>query len=106
RARRRDGVRRVLDDRRRLDGPLTLRQGAVPRARRSARGRRRHTEVIPMSSSQATTASPGTPPPSRNPFARAMRPLNSLVERFIPSALVFAIVLTAVVAVLALALTD
>ena len=35
-----------------------------------------------------------------------MRPVNSVVERFIPSALVFAIVLTFVVAVLALLLTD
>ena len=59
-----------------------------------------------MSDTQATTASPGAPPPSRNPFARAMRPVNALVERFIPSALVFAILLTVVVAVLALALTD
>ena len=35
-----------------------------------------------------------------------MRPINSVVERFIPSALVFAIVLTFVVALLALLLTD
>lgn len=35
-----------------------------------------------------------------------MRPVNSVVERFIPSALVFAIVLTFVVAILALILTD
>ena len=35
-----------------------------------------------------------------------MRPLNTLVERFIPSALVFAIALTFIVAVLALILTD
>ncbi len=35
-----------------------------------------------------------------------MRPINSVVERFIPSALVFAIVLTFIVALLALALTD
>lgn len=60
-----------------------------------------------MSSTQ-TAGAPGgaTPPPSRNPFSRAMRPLNTLVERFIPSALVFAILLSAVVAVLALSLTD
>jgi short-chain fatty acids transporter len=58
-----------------------------------------------MSHTQATTASPGAPP-SRNPFTRAVRPLNTIVERFIPSALVFAILLTAVVAVLALTLTD
>src|SRR4051794_34233493 len=43
---------------------------------------------------------------SRNPFTRAMRPVNTLVERFIPSALVFAIVLTVVVALMALVLTD
>jgi short-chain fatty acids transporter len=35
-----------------------------------------------------------------------IRPVNSVVERFIPSALVFAIVLTFVVAILALLLTD
>jgi short-chain fatty acids transporter len=35
-----------------------------------------------------------------------MRPVNSVVERFIPSALVFAIVLTFVVAIMALLLTD
>ncbi len=35
-----------------------------------------------------------------------MRPVNSVVERFIPSALVFAMVLTFVVAILALLLTD
>ena len=51
--------------------------------------------------SSATTA-----PPSRNPFQRAMGPVNTVVERFIPSALVFAIILTVVVAVLALVLTD
>ncbi|MBL0884929.1 short-chain fatty acid transporter [Myceligenerans sp. I2] len=35
-----------------------------------------------------------------------MRPLNALVERFLPSAFVFAVLLTVVVAVLGLALTD
>lgn len=39
------------------------------------------------------------------PLSRAMRPLNSLVERFIPSALVFSIVLTFIVAILGLVLT-
>lgn len=39
-------------------------------------------------------------------LATVMRPLNSLVERFIPSALVFAIVLTFIVAIMALVLTD
>jgi len=38
--------------------------------------------------------------------ASLMRPLNALVERYLPSALVFAVVLTAVVALLALLLTD
>lgn len=40
------------------------------------------------------------------PLSRAMRPLNHLVERFIPSALVFSILLTFVVVILALSLTD
>jgi len=40
------------------------------------------------------------------PVAAFMRPINSLVERYIPSALVFVIVLTVVVAILALLLTD
>ncbi|MHB1065164.1 MAG: short-chain fatty acid transporter [Georgenia sp.] len=35
-----------------------------------------------------------------------MRPVNTLVERFIPSALVFAIILTVIVALMALVLTD
>lgn len=38
--------------------------------------------------------------------SRAMRPVNNLVEKFIPSALVFAIVLTFFVAILALLATD
>ncbi|WP_336714257.1 short-chain fatty acid transporter [Arthrobacter sp. USHLN218] len=42
----------------------------------------------------------------RNPVSAMMRPVNNLVERFIPSALVFGIVLTLIVAALALALTD
>ena len=54
-----------------------------------------------------------TPPTSeRDPqasrssgLAAVMRPVNSVVERYIPSALVFAIVLTIVVAVMALTLT-
>lgn len=33
--------------------------------------------------------------------SRAMRPINNLVEKFIPSALVFAIVLTFIVALMA-----
>ncbi len=39
-------------------------------------------------------------------LSAVMRPINSVVERFIPSALVFAIVLTFIVAILALTLTD
>ncbi|GAA1162226.1 short-chain fatty acid transporter [Ornithinicoccus hortensis] len=39
-------------------------------------------------------------------LSRAMRPVNRVVENFIPSALVFAIVLSFVVALLALILTD
>ncbi|GAA1343327.1 short-chain fatty acid transporter [Arthrobacter roseus] len=42
--------------------------------------------------------------PSR--ISAVMRPVNSVVERFIPSALVFAVVLSLVVAILALVLTD
>jgi short-chain fatty acids transporter len=38
-------------------------------------------------------------------ISRAMRPVNNLVERFIPSALVFAIALTFIVALLALVVT-
>lgn len=41
----------------------------------------------------------------RAPLAAVMRPINGLVERLIPSALVFAIALTLVVAILALVLT-
>jgi short-chain fatty acids transporter len=51
-----------------------------------------------MSSTSVKERSPG--------LSGVMRPVNSLVERFIPSALVFAIVLTFVVAILALLLTD
>jgi short-chain fatty acids transporter len=45
------------------------------------------------------------PKQSRNFAAACMRPINSLVERYIPSALVFVIVLTAIVVILAVALT-
>ncbi|WP_298746489.1 short-chain fatty acid transporter [uncultured Serinicoccus sp.] len=47
-----------------------------------------------------------TQPRTRTGVQRAMGPLNSVVERFIPSALVFAIVLTVLVMVAALGLTD
>lgn len=43
---------------------------------------------------------------SRSGVAAVMRPVNTFVERYIPSALVFAIVLTFVVALLAWILTD
>ena len=43
---------------------------------------------------------------SEPPLARVVRPLNTAVERFIPSALIFAIVLTVLVALMALLLTD
>ena len=49
--------------------------------------------------SSPAAARPGT-------VASLMRPLNTLVERYLPSALVFAVLLTAVVAVLALLLPD
>jgi short-chain fatty acids transporter len=50
---------------------------------------------------------PSTSLKERSPgLSGVMRPVNSVVERFIPSALVFAIVLTFVVAILALLLTD
>ncbi|GAA2519218.1 short-chain fatty acid transporter [Kocuria salsicia] len=48
-----------------------------------------------------------TPAATADPvLARAIKPVNYVVERFIPSALIFAIVLTLVVAVMALVLTD
>lgn len=50
-------------------------------------------------STEARTVKEGTP------LSRAMRPVNNVVERFIPSALVFSIVLTFIVAILALILT-
>ncbi len=43
---------------------------------------------------------------ARSGVDTVMRPLNSLVERFIPSAFVFAVVLTGIVAVAALSVTD
>ena len=53
-----------------------------------------------------SASAPEAPKRSSAPLARVMRPVNSLVERFIPSAFVFAVVLTFVVAVAALLLTD
>ena len=58
-----------------------------------------------------TSTRPPTPrPPGRAAregtfFSRAMRPLNTTMERFIPSSLVFTIVLTFAVAALCLLLT-
>lgn len=46
-----------------------------------------------------------TAPQGGTAISRAMRPVNNLVERFIPSALVFAIALTFIVALLALVVT-
>lgn len=54
-----------------------------------------------MSTRSAPTSAPRDPA-----VARMMKPVNSVVERFIPSALIFAIVLSVAVAVMALALTD
>jgi short-chain fatty acids transporter len=51
------------------------------------------------------TATP-RPDVSSRGLSGLMRPVNSVVERYIPSALVFAIVLSLVVALLALVLTD
>ncbi len=48
---------------------------------------------------------PDKPNPSSHFAAACMRPINALVERYIPSALVFVIVLTAIVVVLAITLT-
>ena len=57
-----------------------------------------------------SSAPPPATSPSRDrtggPSSRLMRPINAVVERFIPSALVFALVLTFVVMVGALLLTD
>lgn len=47
-----------------------------------------------------------TPTKKASGLSALMRPVNGVVERFIPSALVFAIVLTFIVAIFALILTD
>jgi short-chain fatty acids transporter len=57
-----------------------------------------------MSSAPGSTET--RPRKEGTPLSRAMRPVNNVVERFIPSALVFSIVLTFIVAILALVLTD
>jgi short-chain fatty acids transporter len=57
-----------------------------------------------MSSTPGTTET--RPRKEGTPLSRAMRPINNVVERFIPSALVFSIVLTFIVGILALLLTD
>ena len=46
------------------------------------------------------------PAPRPSTVSSVMRPINAVVERFIPSALVFAVVLTFVVGIAALVLTD
>lgn len=56
-----------------------------------------------MSSAPGRTST--APRKEGTPLSRAMRPINTVVERFIPSALVFSIVLTFIVAILALVLT-
>jgi short-chain fatty acids transporter len=56
-----------------------------------------------MSSAPGSTQT--RPRKEGTPLSRAMRPVNNVVERFIPSALVFSIVLTFIVALLALVLT-
>ena len=61
-------------------------------------------EQKPASSAQDTTS--GRSKGGGAVLGAVMRPLNTLVERFIPSALVFAIILTFIVAVLALIFTD
>ncbi|GAB3255042.1 short-chain fatty acid transporter [Arthrobacter pigmenti] len=48
----------------------------------------------------------GGPKQKTSGVSAVMRPVNSVVERYIPSALVFAVVLTLVVGILALLLTD
>src|SRR5690625_3065299 len=58
-------------------------------------------------SNQDSRSSVETPPRKEGtPLSRAMRPINHVVERLIPSALVFSILLTFIVVVLALILTD
>nr|WP_040385692.1 TIGR00366 family protein [Citricoccus sp. CH26A] len=57
-----------------------------------------------MSSAPGSTET--RPRKEGTPLSRAMRPINNVVERFIPSALVFSIALTFIVAILALILTD
>jgi short-chain fatty acids transporter len=57
-----------------------------------------------MSNTSGTTET--RPRKEGTPLSRAMRPINNVVERFIPSALVFSIVLTFIVGILALLLTD
>lgn len=56
-------------------------------------------------STSAPARSDAQTPAEGNVFSRAMRPVNTVVERFIPSSLMFTIVLTFIVAILCLALT-
>lgn len=58
-------------------------------------------------SNQDSRSSVELPPRKEGtPLSRAMRPINHVVERLIPSALVFSILLTFIVVILALILTD
>jgi len=59
-----------------------------------------------MSTSDRQSNTQTTPRKEGTPLSRAMRPVNHVVERFIPSSLVFSILLTFIVVVLALILTD
>ncbi|WP_206330595.1 short-chain fatty acid transporter [Modestobacter sp. KNN46-3] len=60
-----------------------------------------------MTRTPRTETDPGASSPGRSSgLSSLMRPVNAVVERYIPSALVFAVVLTLVVALLALLLTD
>jgi len=59
-----------------------------------------------MSAADSQSSTKTAPRKEGTPLSRAMRPVNNVVERFIPSSLVFSILLTFIVVVLALLLTD
>src|SRR5699024_7223206 len=64
-----------------------------------------HTHTL--RSSDMSSHTPTTQPRKEGTaLSRAMRPVNHVVERFIPSSLVFSILLTFIVVILALILTD
>src|SRR5690625_1828892 len=58
-----------------------------------------------MSNQDSRSSVEAPPRKEGTPLSRAMRPINHVVERLIPSALVFSILLTFIVVVLALILT-